>query len=224
MTAAVRTLRLTVCGLAVLAMAGCTQRNVASTLGLGKRSPDEFQVVRSAPLVMPPNYQLRPPTPGAPRPQEGTTGDQVREALVGTTQDGAASDTSTLASAAPAPTPETPGGRALIASMGGPADPDIRNLIGDESVDVASVDRFLFGDLFGVLGRREAEGTPIDPAAEAARLRGEQALTATNVTPTSGGGSDLVAGAPEVITPGTPAQGEGRPESNAQEGVTFILE
>ena len=39
---------------------------VRDTLGLAKRSPDEFTVVRKAPLSMPPDFNLRPPTPGAP--------------------------------------------------------------------------------------------------------------------------------------------------------------
>lgn len=219
MTAALRHFRIVACGLAVLAVAGCTQRNVASTLGLGKRSPDEFQVVRSAPLAMPPNYQLRPPTPGAPRPQEGTTADQVRQALVGSAGGGAVASTTAVA----ASTPDTPGGRALLADMGGAADPDIRTVIGQETTDVATVDRFLLGDLFGVVDTPTMDGEPLDAASEAARLRGEAPSAAPTASTTSDGG-DLVAGAPQVITPGTPAEGQGEPNPNEREGVTFILE
>ena len=34
--------------------------------GLTKQSPDEFAVVTKAPLIIPPNFNLHPPAPGAP--------------------------------------------------------------------------------------------------------------------------------------------------------------
>ncbi|WP_324073070.1 MAG: DUF3035 domain-containing protein [Erythrobacter sp.] len=45
--------------------------------------PDEFAVQRQAPLVVPPDFTLTPPAPGAPRPTEGTASDQALEALFG---------------------------------------------------------------------------------------------------------------------------------------------
>ena len=62
-------------------LAGC--QNTKEMLGLTKRSPDEFQVVSRAPLSMPPDYSLRPPTPGAPRPQEGTVQQQAENIVTG---------------------------------------------------------------------------------------------------------------------------------------------
>jgi len=56
--------------LAVGAMAGCG--GVGKSLGYGKQSPDEFAVVRNTPLTLPPDYSLRPPRPGAQRPQVET--------------------------------------------------------------------------------------------------------------------------------------------------------
>jgi hypothetical protein len=70
----------------VLALAGCARGSVQSALGLGKRSPDEFAVVKRAPLIIPPEYDLRPPDPGAPRPNIGRTADQARVAVTGSTQ------------------------------------------------------------------------------------------------------------------------------------------
>ncbi|OYY71187.1 DUF3035 domain-containing protein [Sphingomonas sp. 28-63-12] len=51
--------------------------------GLNRARPDEFAVARQAPLVIPPDYSLTPPRPGAARPQD--TGPQVLalEALFG---------------------------------------------------------------------------------------------------------------------------------------------
>src|ERR1700744_646537 len=34
--------------------------------GLTKQAPDEFAVVTKAPLIIPPNFNLHPPAPGAP--------------------------------------------------------------------------------------------------------------------------------------------------------------
>lgn len=50
-------------GFAVSLVTGC------SSLG-GSNSPDEFRVVKKAPLVVPPDYSLRPPEPGAGQPFE----------------------------------------------------------------------------------------------------------------------------------------------------------
>lgn len=50
---------------------------------LGRDRPDEFAVQRQAPLVVPPDFNLVPPAPGAPRPAEGTASEQALEALFG---------------------------------------------------------------------------------------------------------------------------------------------
>ena len=70
-------------GLAVagLSAAGCSAAGKA--LGVSKVTPDEFRVVARAPLVVPPDYSLRPPTPGEPRPQELDPESQAHTALLG---------------------------------------------------------------------------------------------------------------------------------------------
>ena len=50
---------------------------------LGRERPDEFAVQRQAPLVIPPDFALVPPVPGAPRPAEGTAAQQALDALFG---------------------------------------------------------------------------------------------------------------------------------------------
>ena len=59
-------------------LAGC-----GSTGLLDRDRPDEFAVQRQAPLVVPPDFNLVPPSPGAPRPSEGTASQQALEALFG---------------------------------------------------------------------------------------------------------------------------------------------
>ena len=48
-----------------------------------RKSPDEFQVTRLAPLVVPPDFALVPPAPGAPRPQEADSSTQALQAMFG---------------------------------------------------------------------------------------------------------------------------------------------
>ena len=49
----------------------------------GRNRPDEFAVSRAAPLVVPPDFALVPPAPGAPRPQEADSSTQALQALFG---------------------------------------------------------------------------------------------------------------------------------------------
>ena len=51
-------------GVASAALSGCDSMRRAA--GLNKKSPDEFAVTTKAPLVIPPDFNLRPPLPGAP--------------------------------------------------------------------------------------------------------------------------------------------------------------
>lgn len=51
--------------------------------GLNRARPDEFAVARQAPLVIPPDYTLTPPKPGAARPQDLSPNALALEALFG---------------------------------------------------------------------------------------------------------------------------------------------
>src|SRR5690606_33058691 len=56
----------------------------AGVAGCGTAAtPDEFRVVRKAPLTVPPEYNLRPPAPGSARPQELSPEAQARIAVFG---------------------------------------------------------------------------------------------------------------------------------------------
>lgn len=63
----------------VLLIAGCSDWK--KTIGLEKSTPDEFAVESRAPLTMPPDFNLRPPQPGAPRPQEKSSDQQARQTI-----------------------------------------------------------------------------------------------------------------------------------------------
>jgi hypothetical protein len=60
-------------------ISGCT--DLKKAVGLEKNSPDEFAVESRAPLEMPPDYDLRPPQPGASRPQEKSSDKLARQVI-----------------------------------------------------------------------------------------------------------------------------------------------
>src|ERR1700709_2481332 len=69
-------------GGALVLLGGCNGDKMARTFGLSRDAPDEYTVTTRAPLWMPPDYNLRPPRPGAARPQEQSERQQAQEALV----------------------------------------------------------------------------------------------------------------------------------------------
>lgn len=150
---------------AAIALSGCTDARRA--LGFEKAPPDEFQVVERAPLSMPPDFSLRPPAPGAVRPQEGNVRDQARQALLGRT-------TGTPVSAQGRST----GDVALLKKAGAEQiQPDIRLMVNKESQALADADKSFTDKL--VFWRKPdgpGAGEQLDATKEAQRLRENQAL------------------------------------------------
>jgi hypothetical protein len=62
-----------------LALSGCT--GFKQAVGLEPTMPDEFAVQSNPPLTIPPDYDLRPPSPGAPRPQEESMAKQAEQVI-----------------------------------------------------------------------------------------------------------------------------------------------
>jgi len=50
-------------------------------LGIQPTSPDEFAVESRAPLTIPPDFNLRPPEPGAARPQETSVANKAQRVV-----------------------------------------------------------------------------------------------------------------------------------------------
>ncbi len=152
--------------LAALGLGACS--HVSKAMGLGKNTPDEFRVVARAPLVVPPDYSLRPPSPGQPRPQELQPESAARTALLGERLAEARSD----------------GEKILVAKAGADkADPLVRFTVDDEFGDLAHKDKS-FADKV-LFWRKDASATPgaaqlesaaaspapVDPAVEAKELK-----------------------------------------------------
>lgn len=148
-----------------LALSGCTDARKA--LGFEKAPPDEFQVVERAPLSMPPDFSLRPPAPGAVRPQEGNVRDQARAALSGRS-------TGTPISTAG----RTQGDVALLKKAGTEQiQPDIRVLINKETQALADADKsFTDKVVFWRKPDGPGAGEQLDASKEAQRIRENQAL------------------------------------------------
>lgn len=86
---------------------------------LNRERPDEFAVQRQAPLVVPPDFNLVPPSPGAPRPSEGGASEQALEALFGGPAARSAVETSAL-------------------DRAGSAAPGIRSSVGDPETNTVA--------------------------------------------------------------------------------------
>ncbi len=148
--------------LLVLALAGCgSTDDMSRTIGLTRDVPDEFTVTTRAPLSMPPDFSIRPPTPGATRPQERTAAASAEAAL---------NPQSALASNSV----QSAGERALVGAAGPAASATIRNDVNKEaslqSGDRALTDRLMFWKA------APEPGIIVDPQRESKRLRENAAL------------------------------------------------
>jgi hypothetical protein len=149
-------------------LSGC--QSASRALGLQRVTPDEFRVVAKAPLTLPPDYALRPPIPGEPRPQELQPESAAREALLGRRASENRSE-----------------GERLLANKAGAdrADPLIRYVVDDEYGDLAYkeksfADRVMFwrkdqAYVQAPTGQVAVDPgavtpAPIDPAAEQSRV------------------------------------------------------
>ena len=147
-----------------LALSACGQTdNISRVFGLTRDAPDEFTVTTQAPLSVPPDFRLRPPEPGAPRPQ-AVSAPQAAEAALAPG----------IALAGPDTAPLTPGQQALIEAAGPAAPAGIRRAVNAQAArDVPGqgfTDKLLFWR------STPPAGVVVDPAKEAQRLRQAAAL------------------------------------------------
>lgn len=146
--------------LSCFALSACD--NAKEQLGVAKKAPDEFAVVKRAPLSMPPDYSLRPPRPGAPRPQEQETAEQAAATLFGSGEN-----------PAPASASHTEGESALLAQAGAKnADARIRQKIDAETIELAKKNVPVAKKILG-LGDDPgaAPSSVVNASAEAERLK-----------------------------------------------------
>ncbi|MBV8199408.1 MAG: DUF3035 domain-containing protein [Acidobacteria bacterium] len=137
--------------------------DLSRTFGFTRDAPDEFRVTTRAPLSMPPDYTIRPPRPGASRPQEQSERFQAEEALA-----------PQMALSGPTRSGMTPGQAALDAQAGPQPPTDIRARVDSE----AQLDRpsQTFTDRLMFWQSSPPPGTVVDPSKESQRLRSNAAL------------------------------------------------
>ena len=153
----------------VLLLAGCS--GVQEQFSLTSTPPDEFKVTTRAPLAVPPDFNLRPPTPGEPRPQEGTATQQAKQVIF------RASDNAELTlEEAMRADGRTLGERALlIEAQADQAQSGIRQVVERESKTLREEDGYLY-DVLVFWRDEEPPGQIIDAEAEAKRLQENVAL------------------------------------------------
>ncbi len=150
--------------LAVASMAGCG--GVGKSLGFGKQSPDEFAVVRNAPLTVPPDYTLRPPRPGAQRPQEAPLRQQAEDSVFNRENSGASATAR----------PESAGEYALLSQADAlETNPNIKRVINEEFTIYAQETEGFFESLL-FWRAEEPLGESVDAGEEAKRLSENAAM------------------------------------------------
>ncbi|HEY5210500.1 MAG TPA: DUF3035 domain-containing protein [Stellaceae bacterium] len=154
---------LVICACLVLpvALSGCGSMKRA--VGLEKTVPNEFDVVENAPLAIPPDFNLRPPRPGATPSQAVPSTVQAKETIfraAGTTGPVPGADERMSA-----------GENDIVRAAGADSAPgDIRQVINTEAAESQPFDRkFVDRLLFWRTPQPNMKGV-LDPVKETARL------------------------------------------------------
>ena len=156
-----RNILLALAGATALLATGCTSASKA--LGMAKSTPNEFNILTKPPLVVPPEYNLRPPRTGELNVEEKYATVAARKALLGEID----------------PAKPSAGEAVLIAKAGGGrADPAVRVIIdGQNSIERKNrgfTDRIIFWKNGKAIG---PDGQPLDPDDEARRVRAISSAT-----------------------------------------------
>jgi hypothetical protein len=145
--------------LGALALGSCS--GAKKQLGLTRSAPDEFAVIKRAPLEMPKDYSSLPePSPGASRPQETSTIRRAQQSVFGK----ALREENNISKAE----------EVLLGKTGaGEADPSIRQEIDREAAEVAESEKPVAQRILNwSTGLYEdVPARVVDPEKEAERLR-----------------------------------------------------
>ncbi len=140
-----------------LLLTGCADK-VKKTLGIDRTTPDEFAVVERAPLTVPPDFNLMPPSDGA---DIAVSGEAVAKELVLGSQSNA---------------PKASGNSAaenLLLQKAGNSDPSIRQKL---SVETDLAEPETAAQKLGIVPS-DAKGKALNPGEEAQRLKKEDVKT-----------------------------------------------
>jgi len=149
---------------ALVTLSACA--DVRKAMTQTKATPDEFAVYTRAPLTMPPDYGLRPPS---------ENGQQVAS-VQDSPQDTAKRVLLSNANARTVPIQgATPGTTALLARAGAHnAEADIRQVVNSETTAYADEDKSVMENI--MFWKTSQTGTTVDPGQETKRIQENQAL------------------------------------------------
>lgn len=142
---------------ALMLLGGCSGAKRA--FGIQKVAPDEFTIVTKAPLVVPPDFSLRPPRPGAPSPIFMQPGGQAEYAMFG--REGQMSNSSQGYTGGEINLLETSGATT--------ADPKIRQLVNAETASLIEKSHSITEDIL-FWQEPPLPGEVVDPVVEKRRL------------------------------------------------------
>ncbi|HEY1613157.1 MAG TPA: DUF3035 domain-containing protein [Rhizomicrobium sp.] len=147
-----------------LSLIGC--ESIRQAAGVTKEPPDEFAVVTKSPLVIPPDFELKPPKPGAVPTNQSSPTDAAQAALFG--DDPAAAAAAISGNYSPAE-------RTVLANSGGAsADHGIRKQIAADTKSMEATDDSFTDEL--LFGSPDTDnGKPLDADAEAQRISAAKA-------------------------------------------------
>jgi len=134
---------------------------IREAAGVTKQPPDEFAIATKAPLIIPPDYNLKPPKPGAAPLNQVSPTQAAQAALYG-------ADTQQIAASIQGN--YSPAEKLLLAQSGAAAaDDSIRRVIAADNAKAEDTGSFTDSLLFG--GSATASGdAPLDANAEEARI------------------------------------------------------
>ena len=155
----------------LITLGGCSAGQVRDNLGLTRESPNEFAVVRRAPLEVPDTLfssgqtNLPEPKLGMARPQEQSPDVEARQALLGKEDLNAA------------PQPLSPADQLFMARAGAnKAESDIRQTVNAETATLHNRNKPVAEKLLGIGGNKNLpSASVVDAEQEALRIRKNKA-------------------------------------------------
>jgi Protein of unknown function (DUF3035) len=145
---------------AALSLMAC--QSIREAAGITKEPPDEFAVVTKAPLIIPPDFNLHPPKPGAAPLNQVSPTTAAQQALYSDDPSAVASNITGHYSQAE---------KLLLANSGGAAaDPSIRRTIASDNIKAEDIDPSLTDSLLFGASKDTSADKPVNADAEKDRM------------------------------------------------------
>ena len=156
--------------LSVTALLGalCACESTKEQFDFSKKAPDEFAVVRRAPLAMPPSVTLPKPQPGAPRPQEPSPTDMARASVLGEDPTAATAASDNTISQGENVLLQKTGAAKASPAIRAQVDRETDAIVKEETPGIDTLRKWVGQDV-------EEPATVVDPVAEAERIKRNKA-------------------------------------------------